>query len=164
MNAFFCFFFPYWREATQLRGTTALSSGRKLKYPNVGTGAEPIEAEHWSGTWSTSLTVHRSARAHHHPCRRPNGGGRLILAILHNPAFRHQRTHRFLRTLFRNWIKKRGEDLQKKYMALLTELPTSNENLWNKTHVQECKLKYNSLFFFFSSSFRVTNFVQLAFL
>lgn len=38
-------------------------------------------------------------------------------------------------------LQKRGKDLQK-HVALCTEFNTQvNKTLWNKTHVQECKLK-----------------------
>ena len=111
MNAF------YWWEATRLHGTTAPSSGRKLKYPNTGTKGNGgwytsgiSEAEHWSGTWfifqvsktNKKGTFHSSVLIDEAWCGWQGREDRLIQAILHNIAFWDQ----YLQTLFKNkaWL------------------------------------------------------------
>lgn len=49
-------------------------------------------------------------------------------------------THHPRQTLFKNKVLFETWRIQK-HMALLTELLTSKQNLWNKIHVQECKMK-----------------------
>lgn len=112
MNAF------YWWEATQLHGTTAPSSGRKLKYPDAGTEGNSwlcvrhlwgwaliwdhlSGRERWmKGSWGLSQI---SACTHRWSWQSWQGReDRLIQAILHNLAFRDQQVQIDTYTLFKN--------------------------------------------------------------
>lgn len=104
----------------------------------------PLEAEHWSRTWFTSFTFHRSAHRWG-PMRPTRQRGQINTSNTAQSCLSEINRYTSSPT---NSLRKQGLIWNmvdawriQKHMALLTELLTSKQNLWNKIHVQECKMK-----------------------
>lgn len=165
MNAF------YWREATQLHGTTAPSSGRKLKCPNTGTEGNRgwgglVRIQHLWGEALIRNLVHLSGKKD-----KQKGSGDLsqISACAHRGGLtqltrprgqintsntaqsclqRSTGTDQYLQTL-----QKQGLILNMvripKHMALLTELFTQvNKTFGTKYMYRNAKWNKTAIFFF----------------